>query len=574
MTTASAVAPATSPAPGADPPATAAAAPPGAKDVTAVLFQWDWDDVARACTEDLGPSGYGYVQVSPPQETIQGPQWWVSYQPVSYRLGNRQGDRAGFEAMVRTCHDAGVRVIADAVVNHMSAGSGTGTAGTRYGKYDYPGHYQSQDFHDCRRDITDYRDRWQVQSCELVGLSDLDTGSAYVQQEVADYLDDLRSMGVDGFRIDAAKHVAVQDLAGIKQRTSDPGAYWVQEVIHGAGEPVVPEEYTGTGDVHEFRFGTNLKRVFQQERLAYLRTFGESWGMLPSSRAVTFVDNHDTERNGSTLSTRDGATYTLANVFTLAWPYGSPAVHSGYGFSDYDAGPPRDGDVAACYADGWTCQHAWPQVSGMVGFRNAVAGTGVTDWWDDGDDRIAFGRGAAGYVALNHTGTAMARTFQTSLPAGSYCDVTDGRPRDGGCAGDVVTVDDGGRLTATVGPHDTLAVHVGARTGGGDGGGGGGGDTQGTVSFAVDATTQWGQEVHVVGDVAALGGWDPSRGVALAPTAYPRWTGSVTLPPGTRFAYKYVRRDGAGAVQWESGANRTATVPASGRLELTGTWRD
>nr|BFE70349.1 hypothetical protein GCM10020092_036500 [Actinoplanes digitatis] len=60
--------------------------PPGVKDVTATLFQWNFASIANACTNTLGPSGYGYVETSPPQEHIQGPQWWTSYQPVSYRI--------------------------------------------------------------------------------------------------------------------------------------------------------------------------------------------------------------------------------------------------------------------------------------------------------------------------------------------------------------------------------------------------------------------------------------------------------------------------------------------------------
>ena len=62
---------------------TAAATPPGNKDVTATLFQWSFASVAKACTDTLGPKGYGYVEVSPAQEHIQGSQWWTSYQPVS-----------------------------------------------------------------------------------------------------------------------------------------------------------------------------------------------------------------------------------------------------------------------------------------------------------------------------------------------------------------------------------------------------------------------------------------------------------------------------------------------------------
>lgn len=67
-------------------PTTASASPPGTKDVTAVLFEWKFASVAKECTNTLGPAGYGYVQVSPPAEHIQGSQWWTSYQPVSYKI--------------------------------------------------------------------------------------------------------------------------------------------------------------------------------------------------------------------------------------------------------------------------------------------------------------------------------------------------------------------------------------------------------------------------------------------------------------------------------------------------------
>ncbi|MDK0519118.1 carbohydrate-binding module family 20 domain-containing protein [Streptomyces sp. ML-6] len=547
----------------------ALAATPGDKDVTAVLFEWKFDSVAKACTDILGPAGYGFVQVSPPQEHIQGGQWWTSYQPVSYKIAGRLGDRASFAHMVNTCHSAGVKVVADSVINHMSAGSGTGTGGSSYTKYGYPGLYSADDMNDCQSQISDYGDRANVQNCELVGLADLDTGEDHVRGRIAAYLDDLRSLGVDGFRIDAAKHMPAADLANIKSRLADPDVHWKQEAIYGAGEAVSPSEYLGTGDVQEFRYARSLKQVFKNENLAHLKNFGEGWGFMESGRSAVFVDNHDTERGGDTLNYKDGADYTLANVFMLAWPYGSPDVHSGYEWSDKDAGPPNGGTVKACYSDGWKCQHAWREISSMVGFRNTARGQAVTDWWDDGGDRIAFGRGTKAYVAINHEGSALTRTFQTSLPAGDYCDVQSGKG---------VTVNGSGQFTATLGANTALALHAGARTctGGGDNGGGdnGGGTGQSGASFGVTATTQPGQNIHVTGDQPALGNWNPASAPKLDPAAYPVWKLDVALPAGTAFAYKYVRTDANGNVTWESGANRTATVPASGRVALTAdVWR-
>ncbi|AOP48684.1 alpha-amylase [Streptomyces lydicus] len=424
------------------------AAPPGEKTVTATLFERKYVDVAKACTDQLGPAGYGYVEVSPASEHIQGDQWWTSYQPVSYKIAGRLGDRDAFASMVSACHRAGVKVIADAVINHMAAGSGTGTGGTQYAKYNYPGFYQDWDFHGCRKSISDYTDRDDVQNCELVGLADLDTGSDYVRTTIAKYLDDLRSLGVDGFRIDAAKHISATDIAAVKGKMRDPG-YWVQEVIYGAGEAVRPDEYTGIGDVDEFRYGSHLKSAFQGGNIAQLKSVAD--GKLASDKARTFVDNWDTERNGSTLTYKDGAAYTLANVFMLASPYGSPNVYSGYAWSDKDAGPPSG-------SDGWTDEHAKREITGMVGFRNAVGSAPLSDWWDNGGSALAFARSGKGFVAVNGGDGQIDRTFSTSLPAGTYCNVVKAAPDN--CAGNTVTVGDDGKAQLTVPAKSAVALHI------------------------------------------------------------------------------------------------------------------
>merc|ERR1712002_163721 len=81
------------------------------------LFEWPHDSVADECEKVLGPKGFCGVQISPPNEHIQGGQWWTRYQPVSYKLGSRSGDHGALESMIRRCNDAGVNVYVDAVIN-------------------------------------------------------------------------------------------------------------------------------------------------------------------------------------------------------------------------------------------------------------------------------------------------------------------------------------------------------------------------------------------------------------------------------------------------------------------------
>lgn len=550
-------------------PATATAPEHGDGDVILNLFQWTWDSVAAECTSTIGPAGFGYVQVSPPQETIQGTAWWTSYQPVSYQIESKLGTRAEFAAMVQTCEAAGVGVIADAVINHTTGadgGSGIGVAGSSYGVDSFPGIYGAADFNDCRTNISNYNDRYQVQNCRLVSLQDLRTGSEYVRGVIAAYLNDLISLGVSGFRIDAAKHIPAADLAAIKAKLTDPDIYWVQEVIGAAGEPITESEYVGTGDVHEFDYARTLKSRFDGQ-IAQLSTIAN--GLLPSAQAGVFVDNHDTERNGETMNQSWGAKYILANTFMLSYPYGSPSVYSGYRYTNTDAGAPGATATsvpdANCASSSWTCTQRWTEIAGMVGFHNQVDGTALTNWWDDGANHIAYGRGNQGYVTINNGASAVTRTYQTSLPAGTYCDVV----ASDDCSVSYA-VSSSGTFTATVPAYGALALHVGATT---TGGANPGTPSQSQVAFAVNASTVWGQNVYAVGNIPALGNWTPSAGFALSSASYPVWTGTLSLPAGTSFEYKYVKLDGSGTVVWESGANRTATVGSSGTVTMNDTWR-
>ncbi|GAA3384798.1 alpha-amylase [Cryptosporangium minutisporangium] len=457
-------------------PVATAAPPPGndGRSVIVQLFEWKWTDVAAECTNVLGPKGYGGVQISPPQENIvlpsRGYPWWQRYQAISYQLESRSGTRAEFAAMVQACHAAGVKVYADAVINH-TAGTwpdGTrGSAGSSFTHYDYPGIYQTQDFHHCGRngndDIVNWNDAWEVHHCELVDLADLATGTEYVRNRVAAYLNDLISLGVDGFRVDAAKHMPPGDIAAIKSRLSgDP--YLYQEVVYGAGEPVQPSQYRGNGDVIEFRYGQQLSAAFEGGTLASLSSLGN--GLEPGESSVVFTDNHDTQRSEAALTYHDGALYTLANVFQLAWPYGTPVVMSSFAFTDKEAGPPssadgRTNDVSC--GSGWVCEHRQTPIANMVGFRNAVGSAPVANWWTNGGNQISFGRGSQGYVAVNREPAALSRTFSTSLPAGTYCDVTRGEVRDGACTGPTVTVGTDGQFTASVPAMGALAIHHLAR---------------------------------------------------------------------------------------------------------------
>jgi len=595
------------------------AAPDPSRVAFVQLFEWKWTDVARECETYLGPKGFTAVQISPPNEhawVTSGDgapyPWWMRYQPVSYSLDrSRSGTRAELIDMVNRCKAVGVAIYADAVINHMTGGSGArSSAGDHpWGVKSYPGvPYGSGDFHNTCA-ITNYNDANNVQFCELSGLQDLNTGASYVRGKIADYLVDLYNLGVRGFRVDAAKHISPTDLGAIVSAVEarvPTKPFWFLEVIGAAGEAVQPDQYFGIAanqaTVTEFGYGRELFGKFAGGgRLADLRTFGPTWNLMPSDRAIAFTDNHDKQRGhgggGSYLTYHNGSTYDLANVFMLAWPYGYPVVMSSYAFNtgtayDTSYGPPFDpatgatrgpwdggGAAPACFDQnrgGWVCEHRFRPIGNMVAFRGATMGNwSVTDWWDNGNNQIAFGRGNAGFVVINGEGGTLSRAFKTSLAAGQYCNVISGdfTPAAGGgsCAGTVVTVDSSGNASITVAAYSAAAIHVGARVSGGGGG-------TVALTFNEAADTVFGQNIYVVGNLPELASWSPGSAIPLTwisgSGTRGNWRATVNLPASRAVEYKYIKKDGAGAVIWEFGANRTLTTGAAGSAQsVNDSWK-
>lgn len=279
------------------------------------------------------------------------------YQPVSYRLQGRMGTRDQLRNMIKTCRSYGLRVYADAVVNHMSGGGNDvlyhrnpdAECTTWNGTYKYSSindthnspyytpswtyaknhrgepdnvlefpavPYGPMDFH-CNKGLSSWSDPDILNTGWLSGLSDLDTSSDYVRQRICDYFIDLISIGFSGFRVDAAKHIHPDDLAvifkkfkeGMGGNIPDDWFTWL-EVLTGG------ESYLLVGSDSTYSFTTYFANKMREQGLTeddilkvkiwwcgYPNEPDNDQGTIDRRRKVIQNDDHDQQNEGS--SSRD-----------------------------------------------------------------------------------------------------------------------------------------------------------------------------------------------------------------------------------------------------------------------------
>jgi alpha-amylase len=283
------------------------------------------------------------------------------YQPVSYRLQGRMGSRDDLRKLVGACRKVGVRVYADAVINHMTGGgndmsvhrrdAGGGNCITWGNKSSslpggpspfytqsnvyqvspstgYPpsqefpaAAYGPLDFH-CERVLNAWNDPLQLNAGWLTGLTDLNTERTHVQERIAAYLTDLIGIGFSGFRIDAAKHIQPDDLVAIlgKLRANLGGALpadfitWLEVLLGGEADLLMCNADSG------YNYGGYLLKALKAAGLsdseaAMVKIWNSGYPKEPSKglvdcnedgdKARTVVQNDDADQQNPGSSSRD-----------------------------------------------------------------------------------------------------------------------------------------------------------------------------------------------------------------------------------------------------------------------------
>lgn len=295
-------------------------------------------------------------------------------------------------------------------INHISGSGFLGSAGNTANPptLSYPAVPFDASHFNPRCRINQWNNPYELRNCELYDLPDLNQGNEHVRTMIVNFLNNLIRLGVAGIRVDIMKHMWPHDLEVIWSRLTplntqfgfapNSKPFVVGEVSDGHDRAVhgfLGSDYFPLGTITEFRYSEEISGCFAgRNQLRWLQSFGEGWGFWPSKYCLTFVDNHDNQRDDpNVLTYKHGRLYKMATAFHLAWPFGVPRVMSSFEFVDRADGPPRnvltnellsqEFDASGQCINGWICEHRWHQIVEMVKFRNVVKDTAVWHWWDN-----------------------------------------------------------------------------------------------------------------------------------------------------------------------------------------------
>jgi len=268
---------------------------------------------------DLAGQGYSHVQIAPAQKSNPSDQWWARYQPVDYSVIEGKGTEAELKRLIKKAHGCGIKVIADVVFNHMASLDA-------FKDLNFPG-IPASNFH-AKCDIN-YNDgnRDSEVNCWLGGLPDLDQSKPAVVAAQKKHLKKLLSLGIDGIRFDAAKHMpadALKKYMDYINQQSKGNAWNYLEVIEDSDTR--GEDYNSVAAVEDFILYRSMKAAFVLGGdLRSLRVAGA----IPDPRSVTFGRNHDNIRELNTQAIdpyTDRSDAFLATAFVLARENGTPLV--------------------------------------------------------------------------------------------------------------------------------------------------------------------------------------------------------------------------------------------------------
>ena len=414
-----------------------------------ILHCWNWSfDNIRKNMQLIASQGFTAIQTSPIQSSKESTResWssvqnsaWVYYQPISFNIEqnswNALGTKEQFKAMCNEAHKYGVKVIVDAVFNHMANDSTENTINPQITSdlRNDPDCWYSVDWN-----TSNWEDRYDVTHNCLSGFPDLNTSNSKVQNYAINFLKECIDAGADGFRFDAVKHIETPaDAYGTAsdfwpnvlgtatyhaQQTRGITPYYYGELLGSPGGGLSVTAYTDHMSVTDSATGNNIRNAIAGGNAAGACQSGISNGAHPT-KVVQWNESHDTyyADNDSIWISNDNMKKTWAIV-------GSRAEVCGL----YLARP--ENNSTTMLGDGDITAWADKEVKAINRFKNYFAGhpeylaySGNIVYNERGNTGVVLVNAAGGSVDVSVPAHRMYDGVYTDAITGNHFSVSNGK---------------------------------------------------------------------------------------------------------------------------------------------------
>ena len=254
-----------------------------------------------------------------------------------YKIDPKFGTMEDLQELIKLCHERGVKVILDLVINHTATGHAwfkafteahrSGNTADKY--YDYYSWASAPTAGATWRNISGSADYYE---CNFSGeMPELNYDNEEVRQEMVALAKFYLDMGVDGFRFDAAKYIYygqesrnvefwnwyMAELRKIKTDLYSVAEVWDSDSI------TIP--YFSSTNCFNFSMAQVEGKIAQTAKAgdvnvltAYMADYiAQIKAQNPDALPVTFIANHDMDRAAGFLTVASGQAKMAANLSIL-----------------------------------------------------------------------------------------------------------------------------------------------------------------------------------------------------------------------------------------------------------------
>lgn len=485
-----------------------------------------------------------------------------------YKVDSRLGTLDELKELSQKLKENNIKFIIDIVLNHV--------------EWDAPLAQEKKEWFHNKGDISDWNDRYQLETHNMGGLHDLNQKNTEVYKYLLDNVKYwIKETDCDGIRFDAVKHIYrefwkdflidVKDF--VKNEMHKDDFLIIGEVLHG--DVRVINEYFELGFDYLFDFPLyyTIIEVFKNNgsmwalssRLAEEKIYPDNAGLAP------FIDNHDVPRfyNGNNI---DALKLALSFIFTIR---GIPTIYYGTevplkGASD-DSGRksmvfkkdmPVKNHISflselrkdnSVFTDGLHIElfvdnniYSFMRVNenqeAIVVFNNANSSIKteiplIKDSASYNSDELLD------FISLNAAKVENSNLKFSIAPKSAAIFITKNQPNQHTFYHKLLEQEEEKQKSA-----GQLIDHF--------------------IKVNYDKT-EMGQQIYMVGNVEQIGNWDPNQaaGPFNCPN-WPEWEMNVKLPPHRLVEFKFIIKDNQGNIIWAEGPNQVINTSDTSKTEF------